>query len=161
MWNLQLCVCSNGVIEKQNYLYTGKLSIWIKMLSSQSPVHHVCNNILHVVHFLKEDVVFLYVTGFVKKVLIHAIINIQKYNFEIFNSIYLNNNWTWLDVFIHKSIAIQSNSLYLLYTRQLAGFPTILDSFSLAQSVPLALLQGGRVGVNGEPRSGRQKLRLH
>ena len=28
-------------------------------------------------------------------------------------------------MFLHKSIAIQSNSLYLLYTRYLAGFPTI------------------------------------
>ena len=28
-------------------------------------------------------------------------------------------------MFLHKSIAIQSNSLYLLYTGYLAGFPTI------------------------------------
>ena len=32
-------------------------------------------------------------------------------------------------MFLHKSIAIQSNSLYLLYTGWLAGFPAILDSF--------------------------------
>ena len=35
-------------------------------------------------------------------------------------------------MFLHKSKAIQSNSLYLLYTGLLAGFPTILDSFLLA-----------------------------
>ena len=32
------------------------------------------------------------VTGVVKRGLIHAIINIQKYIFEIFNSIYLEND---------------------------------------------------------------------
>ena len=37
--------------------------------------------------------------------------------------------WSYLHVFLHKSIAIQSNSLYLLYTGELPGFPTILDSF--------------------------------
>ena len=51
-----------------------------------------------------------------KKGLIHAIINIWKYNIEIFNSVYLENDWSYLHVFLHKSIAIQSNSLYLLYT---------------------------------------------
>ena len=33
-----------------------------------------------------------------------------------FNSIYLENDWSYLHVFLHKSIAIQSNSLYLLYS---------------------------------------------
>ena len=51
--------------------------------------------------------------------------------FEIFNSIYLENDWSCLQhVFLHKSLAIQSNSLYLLYTGQLTGFPAILDGFS-------------------------------
>ena len=72
-----------------------------------------------------------------------------KYDFEIFNSIYLQNDWSCLHVFLHKSIAIRGNSLYLLYTGQLAGFPAMLDSFLLAQPIPLALLQGGRL-VGGQ-----------
>ena len=53
-------------------------------------------------------------------------------------------------MFLHKSIAIQSNSLYLLYTGLLAGFPTILDSFipGLANisSTPTGWEGGGWVG---------------
>ena len=56
------------------------------------------------------------VTGFAKSGLIRAIINIKKYNFEIFNLIYLENDWSCLLMFLHKSIANQCNSLYLLYT---------------------------------------------
>ena len=89
-----------------------------------------------------------YVTEFAKRGLICAVINNQKCNFEIFNSVYLENDQSCLHVFLHKSIAIQSNSLYLLYTgqQQLAAFPTILDTFLLEQLIPLALLQGGMVG---------------
>ena len=75
-----------------------------------------------------------------------AIISIQKYNFEIFNSIYLENDQSCLHVFLHKSIAIQGNSLCLLYIGQLAELPTILDIFLLVQPIPLAFLQGGRTG---------------
>ena len=65
---------------------------------------------------LWEDCQIIYVTGFAKRGLIRAIINICKYYFEIFHSIYLENDWSYLHVFLHKSIAIQSNSLYLVYT---------------------------------------------
>ena len=43
-------------------------------------------------------------------------------------------------VFLHKSIAIQSNLLYLLYTGYVAGFPAILDSFYWRSKIPLELL---------------------
>ena len=45
------------------------------------------------------------VTGFAKRGLRRAI----QYN-------YLENDWSYLHVFLHKPIAIQSNSLYLMYT---------------------------------------------
>ena len=60
------------------------------------------------------SLVFTYVIGFAKVGLIRTIINILKYNFEILNLLYLENDWSYLHVFLHKSIAIQSNSLYLL-----------------------------------------------
>ena len=69
----------------------------------------------------------------------------QKYSFEIFNSIYLENKQSYLHVFLHKYIAIQVNSLRLLHTGLLAELPTILDSFLLVQPITLALLQSGRV----------------
>ena len=86
---------------------------------------------------------YLCVIVFARKGLIYAIINIQKYNFEIFISMYLENDQSCLHMFLHRLITNQSNSLYLLYTGQLAAFPAILDSFLLAQPIPLALLQGG------------------
>ena len=72
----------------------------------------------------------------------------RNYNYlEIqFNSKHLQNDQSCLHVLLHKSIAIQDNSLCLLYTGQLAELPTILDSFLLAQPIPLALLQGRRMG---------------
>ena len=57
---------------------------------------------------------FVIVTGYAKRGLTH--VN-QKY---YFNSIYLKNDQSCLHVFLHKSIAIQGNSLCLLYTGQLA-----------------------------------------
>ena len=76
--------------------------------------------------------ILIYVTGFAKTGLIRTITNIQKYNFEIYNSTYLENDQSCLHVFLHKYIAIQSNSLYLLYTgQQLAGFPPLQIVFYL------------------------------
>ena len=73
---------------------------------------------------------------------IHAITNIWKNNFEIFNLIYLKNDQSSLHLFLHKSIANQGNSLCLVYAGQLAELPTILDNIFI---IPLALLQSGRV----------------
>ena len=81
------------------------------------------------VTFINVHQLHAYVTGFVKRGLIHAIINIQKYNFEIFNSKYLKNDQSCQQVFLHKFIAIQGNSLRLLCTGQLTEFISILDSF--------------------------------
>ena len=78
-----------------------------------------------------------------KRGLIRAIINIQKYDFEMFNSIYLENDWTCFSTNLQLFKLIHC---ILLYTRQPAGFPTILDSFLLVQPISLALLQGRRVG---------------
>ena len=43
-------------------------------------------------HFAVDNVSSLFVTGFANRGLKHAIINIYKYNFEIFISIYLKND---------------------------------------------------------------------
>ena len=48
---------------------------------------------------------------------------------EIFNSVYLENEWSCLHVFLHKFIAIQGKSLCLLYIEWLAELTTILDRF--------------------------------
>ena len=99
---------------------------------------------MHVCGFLKLHSQLYICDWICKKGLICAIRN--TYNFEIFNLIYLENDQSCLHVFLYKSIAIQGNLLCLLYTGQLAELPAILDSFLLAQPIPLALLQcgGGR-----------------
>ena len=53
-------------------------------------------------------------------------------------------------MFLHKSIAIQINSLYLLYTGYLAGFPAILDIFTdvaNTTSIPIGWEGGGMLGA--------------
>ena len=70
--------------------------------------------------------------------------------FEIFNSIYLENDQSCLHMFLHKSIAIHGNSLCLLYTGQLAEFPTMLDSFMGVANTTSTLIGregGGRWGA--------------
>ena len=56
----------------------------------------------------------------------------------------------YIFVFLHKSKAIQGNSLCLLYTEQLAELPAILDSFfagvANATSTPIVWEGGGQAG---------------
>ena len=60
-------------------------------------------------------------------------------------------------MFLYKSIAIQSNSLYLLYTGYLAEFPTILDSFitgvANTTSTPIGWKGGGRVAMKWQAKA--------
>ena len=64
-------------------------------------------------------------TGFAKRSLIHAIINIEKSRFEILNTVYLENAWCAI---LHQSIIIQGNSVGVLFDGLLAELPAILDS---------------------------------
>ena len=70
-----------------------------------------------------------YVTGFAKRGLIHAIINIEKSRFEILNTVYLENAWCLVYEILHQSIVIQGNSVGVLFDGLLAELPAILDSF--------------------------------
>ena len=70
-----------------------------------------------------------YVTEFVKRGLIHAIINIEKSRFEILNTVYLENAWCLVYEILHQSIVIQGNSVGILFDGLLAELPAILDSF--------------------------------
>ena len=81
-------------------------------------------SILNMCHYY-----YYYLTGLVKRGLIRAIINNQKCNFEISNSMYLENEQSYLHVFLHKSVAIQVNSPCLLFTGQLAELSAVLESF--------------------------------
>ena len=91
------------------------------------------------------------VTGLLKRSLMCAVINIQKCNFEIFNSIYLENEQSCLHVFLHKFIASQGNSLCLLYTGQLAELSVILNRFftgvANSTSTPIGWEGVGRRGA--------------
>ena len=66
------------------------------------------------------------------------------------NSIYLKNEWSCLYVLLHKSIAIQVNSLCVLYIGYLAELPAILDSVftgvANTTSTPIGWEGGGQVG---------------
>ena len=68
-------------------------------------------------------------TGFAKRGLIHAIINIEKSRFEILNTVYLENAWCLVYEILHQSIVIQGNSADVLFDGLLAELPAILDSF--------------------------------
>ena len=80
------------------YSLTRKLSVKLKFA--------VCFNTNNVIHIC-QMYCYIYVTGFVKKGLIHTFINI----FEIFNSLYLRNAWSSLCAFLHQSIVIQDHSV--------------------------------------------------
>ena len=65
--------------------------------------------------YLKLTNYTIKVTGFVKRSLIHAIINLYKYNFEIFNSIAIAREW--LELPVHVSPQIYSYSkLFIVST---------------------------------------------
>ena len=73
--------------------------------------------------------VLLYVTGFTKRDLIRAIINIEKSHFEILITVYLKNAWRLVYKILHQSIVIQGNSAGALFNGLLAELPAFLDSF--------------------------------
>ena len=50
-------------------------------------------------------------TEFAKRGLIHAIINIEKFQFEILNTMYLENAWCLVYAILQQSIVIQGNSV--------------------------------------------------
>ena len=69
-------------------------------------------------------------TGFVKRVLIRAIINIEKFRFEILITVHLENAWCLVYKILYQSIVTQGNSAGALFNGLLAELPTFLDSFS-------------------------------
>ena len=71
----------------------------------------------------------LYVTGFAKRGLKRAFINIEKSRFEILITVYLDNAWCLVYQLLHQSIVIQGNSAGALFDGLLAELPAILDSF--------------------------------
>ena len=74
-------------------------------------------------------------TGFAKRGLICAIINIEKSNFEILITVYLENTWCLIHKILHQSIVIHVNSAGALFNGLLAEFPTFLGSFLLVPQV--------------------------
>ena len=70
--------------------------------------------------------VYIYVTEFAKRGLIHTIINIEK---SILNTVYLENAWCLVYEILHQSIVIRGNSVGVLFDGMLAELPAILDSF--------------------------------
>ena len=68
-------------------------------------------------------------TGFAKKGLIHAIINIWKYRFEILNAVYLENAQRVFHAILHHSTVMQGSLFGILFIGLLADLPAILDSF--------------------------------
>ena len=70
-----------------------------------------------------------YVTGFAKRSLIRAFINIEKSRFEILITVYLDKAWCLVYQLLHQSIVIQGNSAGALFDGLLAELPAILDSF--------------------------------
>ena len=66
-----------------------------------------------------------------QKGLIHAIINIYKYRFEILNAVYLDNAQLVFHEILHQSTAMQGNLFGILFIGLLDELPNILDSFSL------------------------------
>ena len=71
----------------------------------------------------------VYVTRFVKRDLIHTIMNTEKSNFKILITVYFENAWCLVCKILHQSIVIQSNSVGALFDGLLAELPAILDSF--------------------------------
>ena len=69
------------------------------------------------------------VTGFAKRGLIRAFINIEKSRFELLITVYLDNAWCLVYQLLHQSIVIQGNSAGALFDGLLAELPAILDSF--------------------------------
>ena len=62
--------------------------------------------------------------------LICAIINTEKFRFEILITVYLENAWCLVCKILHHSIVIQGNSAGALFDGLLAELPAILDSFT-------------------------------
>ena len=79
--------------------------------------YHICFNFV------------INVTGFAKRGLIRAIINIEKSRFEILITVYLENAWCLVYEILHQSIVIQGNSAGALFNGLLAELPAFLDSF--------------------------------
>ena len=63
------------------------------------------------------------VTGFAKRILIRAVVNIEKSCFEILNTVYLENAWCLVYAILHQSIVIRGKSVGLLFNGLLAEFP--------------------------------------
>ena len=68
------------------------------------------------------------VTGFAKRGLTCAIINIEKSCFEILITVYLENAWCLVDQILYQSIVIQGNSAGAPFNGLLAELPTFLDT---------------------------------
>ena len=77
-------------------------------------------------HWKHSIIALLFVTEFAKRGLIRAIINIEKSQFKILNTVYLEN---LVYAILHQSIVIQGNSVDLLFNGLPAELPAILDSF--------------------------------
>ena len=76
-----------------------------------------------------QAIYIYYVTGFAKRGLIHAIINIEKSRFEILITVYLKSVWCLVYEILHQSIVIQGNSAGALCKGLLAELPAFLDNF--------------------------------
>ena len=70
-----------------------------------------------------------YVTGFAKRGLIRAIINIEKSSFEILITLYLKNAWCLVYKILYQSMVVQGNSAGALFNGLLAELPAFIGSF--------------------------------
>ena len=93
-------------------------------------------------------------TGFAKRSLIHAIINIEKSRFEILNTVYLENAWCAI---LHQSIIIQGNSVGVPFNGLVAELPFILDS--CFTSTTSYYIEGSWSGAVGSHRSDGENRR--
>ena len=80
---------------------------------------------------------------FTEGVLICAIINFQKYDFDVFNLTYLENEDNCFLTFLHYSLVIQGTLLYLLYIGKLTEL-SATSVYVMTSSIPQVLLQEQR-----------------
>ena len=116
-WRSKIPVCS----ETASVEYTKSLSSWSHVIFSHANV----SSTMQLKFFIPTIV-----TGFAKRGLIRAFINIEKSRFEILITVYLDNVWCLVYQLLHQSIVMQGNSAGALFDGLLAELPAILDSFS-------------------------------
>ena len=66
-----------------------------------------------------------YVIGFAKMCIVRTIVNSQKYNFEIFNSLYLRNASGYMCTILHESTVTHASSLNQLFNELFVELSTI------------------------------------